>query len=92
MRLQRLLGYHIHLDDLAGEIGSRRIAIKKPGPSLLLVSVLTGSAKLALAPFIEEIAQGFEWRPNFLSIFTQKMSRKINVLKYAKKLTLPYVV
>ena len=31
-----------------------------------------------------EIAQGFECRQNYLPIFTQKMSRKINVLKYAK--------
>ena len=34
-----------------------------------------------------EIAQGFEWHQNFLDIFTQKMSRKINVFKNAKHLT-----
>ena len=42
--------------EIAGEIGSRRIAIKKPGPSLLLVSVLTGQAKLALSLFIRSVA------------------------------------
>ena len=38
-----------------------------------------------------EIAQGFEWRQNYLPIATQKMSRKINVFKNAKNLTPPYV-
>ena len=38
-----------------------------------------------------EIVQGFEWRQNILDIFTQKMSRKINVAKNAKNLTLPYM-
>ena len=43
------------------------------------------------SPQMCEIAQGFEWRQNYLPIAKQKMSRKINVLKNAKNLTPPCV-